>query len=59
MYVCRKMKLCSFLLTKGFKYERIEPNKFNPKYNVWLFRPSPELNVAIEEYYSLMPTKSC
>ena len=52
MYVCRRMKLCSFLLSKGFKYIREEPDKSNEKYSVWLFKNSPELRLAIEEYYS-------
>lgn len=55
MYVCRRMKLCSFLLSKGFKYERTEPDKFNPKYSVWIFKNTPELKLAIEEYYAQKP----
>ena len=55
MYVCRRMKLCSFLLSKGFKYERVEQDKFNPKYQVWIFKNTPELKLAIEEYYSQKP----
>ena len=54
MYVCRRMKLCSFLLSKGFKYEREEKDKNNEKYNVWIFKNSPELRLAVEEYYSQM-----
>lgn len=46
------MKLCSFLLKKGFKYERVIPDRDNPKYNCWLFKNTPELKIAIEEYYS-------
>ena len=46
------MKLCSFLLKKGFKYEKIVTDRDNPKYNCWLFKQSPELRNAIEEYYS-------
>lgn len=52
MYVCRRMKLCCFLLSKGFKYVKEEPDKHNEKYNVWIFKNSPELKLAIEEYYS-------
>ena len=46
------MKLCGYLLKKGFKYEQIIPDKYNPKYNCWLFKSSPELLLAVEEYYS-------
>lgn len=55
MYVCRRMKLCSFLLSKGFNYEKVEQDKFNPKYQVWIFKNTPELKLAIEEYYSQKP----
>ena len=51
MYVCRRMKLCGFLLNKGFKYIKVVPDKYNPKYNCWLFDSSPELLNAVEEYY--------
>ena len=52
MYVCRRMKLCGFLLSKGFQYEKVEPDKFNPKYSIWIFKSSPELRLAVDEYYS-------
>ncbi len=52
MYVCKKMRLCEFLLSKGFKYIRTEPNKFRPGYLVWIFPQSPELWLAINEYYT-------
>lgn len=57
MYVCKKMRLCNFLLKRGFQYERIDVDVFNPKYNVWIFRNSPALQDAITEYYSLLPKK--
>jgi hypothetical protein len=52
MYVCKKLRLCSFLLQKGFNYELEKPDKFNPKYNIWIFKNTPELQLAIDEYYS-------
>ena len=55
MYVCRRMKLCSFLLSKGFKYIKTEKDKFNEKYSVWIFESSPELRLAIKEYYAQKP----
>lgn len=53
MYVCRKIRLCSFLLKKGFQYESERADRENSKRKVWLFRSTPELYNAIEEYYSL------
>ena len=54
MYVCRKIRLCSFLLKKGFEYEIEREDRNNSERKVWLFRSSPELYNAIEEYYSLI-----
>jgi len=58
MYLCRRMKLCGFLLKKGFTYEKIVPDRNNPKFNCWLFKNSPELRNAIEEYYAAEPNNS-
>ena len=52
MYLCRRMKLCGFLLKKGFNYEKIIADKYNPRYNCWLFKNTPELKNAVEEYYA-------
>lgn len=52
MYVCSRMKLCSYLLEKGFKYKKTFKDKYNPKYNCWLFENTPELINAVNEYYS-------
>ena len=47
MYLCRR-----FLLKKGFNYEKIIADKYNPRYNCWLFKNTPELKNAVEEYYA-------
>ena len=52
MYVCRKIRLCSFLLKKGFQYETEREDRDNANRKVWLFKSTPELYNAIEEYYS-------
>ena len=54
MYVCRKIRLCSFLLKKGFKYETEREDRENPKRKVWLFKSTPEIYNAVEEYYNLI-----
>lgn len=51
MYVCRKLRLCTFLLQQGFKYIKEAEDKYNSKFKVWLFKNTPELHAAIEEYY--------
>lgn len=54
MYVCRKLKLYSFLINKGFNCEFIRPDVNDPKRKVWIFKDSNKLRDAIEEYYSVL-----
>lgn len=42
--------LMRFLLEKGFNYLRIEQNRNNPKYCVWVFKDTPELHEAIHTF---------
>ena len=57
MYVCRKMRLCTYLLSKGFNYVKTEPMKDNPELKVWLFESTPELWLAVHEYYEQLNDK--
>ena len=52
MYVCRRLRICTYLLQNGFNYVAEVEDKHNPKYKVWLFENTPELHVAVENYYS-------
>ena len=51
MYVCRKMRLYNFLLSQGFQCDHIEPSIKHPGRIVWIFKNSPELILAVNEYY--------
>lgn len=51
-YVCRRIRLLTYLQDKGFQYIKCEQDKWNPKYNIWLFRDCDEIREAIEEYYN-------
>ena len=44
------LSLMRFLLEKGFQYHRIEQNKHNPRYCVWVFESTPALHDAIHLY---------
>lgn len=61
MYLCKRMKLCSFLLTNGFNYKKVVQDRNNPKYNCWLFDDTPELRSTVDTYYSerKQPEKNC
>lgn len=50
--VITKMKLCNFLLNKGFMYKETKVNYKLPNRLVWVFNNSLELQDAIDEYYS-------
>lgn len=51
MYVCRRLRLCKYLLERGFHYVEEKPDIKNPKFNVWIFKISPELLIEVENYY--------
>lgn len=57
MYFCRRIRLCSYLLDRGFNFIKTEPDVNNPKYKIWLFKKTPELLEVVEEYYATVPVK--
>ena len=52
MYICRKLRLYVYLTQRGFKYELEKEDRDNPNYKVWIYKETPELRLAIEDYYS-------
>lgn len=57
MYLCRRIRLCTYLLENGFMYERESIDIKNPKFKVWVFSDSKKLRDAIESYYAGVPKK--
>ena len=51
-YLCKRYRLLSFLRAKGFYPELVLPDKDNPRYNVWIFNNSEELEAAVAEFLS-------
>ena len=51
-FVCQKLRLCTYLVDAGFTPYRIEPDKRNPKYSVFLFEKTPALDMAVFRYFS-------
>lgn len=51
-YCCRRLRMLSYLRELGFEPFATVPDVNNPKFNVWLFNNSPELEDAIHEYYN-------
>lgn len=54
-YICKRLKLLDFLMKKGFEVIDVVPDVNNPLYNCWRFKRTPEILVAVDEYYSLKP----
>lgn len=50
-YICKRLRLLEFLRKKGFVPFITLPDINNPKYNVWKFKNTPELEDAINEYF--------
>ena len=49
-YVCKRARMCSYLVDKGFMPYKIKPDCDNPKYDVYLFTATPELHRAVMAY---------
>lgn len=49
-YVCKRARMCSFLIEKGFQPYKVAPDRDNPMYDVFLFTASSELYKAVMEY---------
>lgn len=56
-YTCKRMRLLEFLLNEGFTPETTVPDVNNPKFKVWKFRNSVELEDAIERYFEQLKNK--
>ena len=67
MYLCRRMKLCGFLLKKGFNYEKIIADKYNPRCTNQIDKSSTSIEVKNIIFYLLLciiytvkvPAKKC
>lgn len=51
-YTCKRLRLLNYLRSKGFKPVETIPDANNTNYNWWLFENSPELENAINNYFS-------
>lgn len=56
-YVCKRARMCSFLIEKGFSPYRVTPDRDNPMYDVFLFTATPELYQAVMEYINTRAKK--
>lgn len=57
-YTCKRLRLLEYLLRNGFSPESECPDPTNIKYKWWIFRNTPELETAIEEYFNQLTLKN-
>lgn len=50
---CKKLRLCVYLMDRGFVPYSTVPNTANPKYSVYLFEETPELTAAVVRYFAV------
>ena len=51
-FVCRKLRLLSYLMDAGFQPYAIEPSYQNPKQSVFLFEETPALKAVVTRYFT-------
>lgn len=49
-FVCTRMRLCHYLMNKGFLPYEVKPDEKNPRYSIYLFEESPALAAAVSQY---------
>ena len=51
-YYCKRLRLLDYLVRRGFRALGTMPDAKNPKYNVWKFEYTPELDKTLREYFA-------
>ena len=46
-FKCTRLRLCNYLMDRGFFPYRVEPDPGNPRYKIYLFEESPALTAAV------------
>ena len=47
---CTRMRLCNYLMDKGFMPYSIEPDPRNENYHIYLFEETPALTATVVRY---------
>ena len=50
-YTCKRLRMLEYLKKEGFVPFMTLPDVNNPRYNVWRFKNTPELEEAIDRYF--------
>ena len=46
-FVCKRLRLCNYLMDRGFFPYQVEPDKNNTRYNVYIFENTPAVDCKI------------
>jgi hypothetical protein len=57
-YVCKRWRMLTWLMDKGYKPERTIPDCKRSDYVNWIFTNSPELEADIEMYFEELKSKN-
>lgn len=57
-YYCKKSRMLEYLVQHGFEPYRVTRDYDNPKFRVWVFHNSAELEVVIEKYFEQLAIKN-
>jgi hypothetical protein len=52
-FVCKRIRLYTYLKEQGFKESKVRPDRNNPHYVVWIFENNERLQQAIGKFYSI------
>lgn len=50
MYVIKTLNLASYLIDKGYKIRKIDTNRDNPNFKVFLFDDTKQIRKEVEKY---------
>lgn len=51
-YTCKRLRMLQYLKEEGFLPYLTLPDSGNPRFNVWRFKNSPELEEVIDRYFN-------
>ncbi len=52
-YVVKRIRLYTYLKELGFTVVQVKPDEKNPKFYVWIFNYTDELQTAIDNFYAI------
>lgn len=51
-FLCNRLRLCTYLMDRGFHPAQVLPDANNPRFSVFLFDETPELAATVEQYFT-------